>query len=169
MTQTCKVCSHQDRHAIEQDIVSGQPLRVIGRRWAISKDSVRRHRDAHLPNAVIAAHEVAEGERGSQLLQRTRDHQARAMRIYQDAEATGDSRVAIGALREVRSGYELEGRLTGELAGNTQHSVNINVGAVLSELERMTMRDITPRREAIEFRDDGPGSNDDDGNDENDD
>jgi len=144
MTQTCKVCSHRDRHAIEQDIVSGQPLRAIGRRWKISKDSVRRHRDAHLPKAVIEAHEVAEGERGSQLLQRTRDHQARAMRIYQDAEAAGDHRVAIGALREVRSGYELEARLTGELAANAQPTAKFDVGAVLSQLEAMTMRDITP-------------------------
>lgn len=165
MTQVCRVCSHPHRHAIEQDIVSGQPLRVIGRRWTISKDSVRRHREAHLPKAVIEAHESAENGRAGQLLQRTRDHQARAMQIYRDAEAAGDHRVAIGALRELRSGYELEARLTGELASVSSQTrpVNVNIGAILSEFEAMTMREVKPLHRSIELAETTRETNNGDG------
>lgn len=45
MPQTCSICSHTDRTAIETALARGEPLRSIAAQWSVSKSALIRHRD----------------------------------------------------------------------------------------------------------------------------
>jgi len=49
MPKRCTICAHADRRGIE-DALAGEPsLRTIAGRWSVSKTSLLRHREKHLP------------------------------------------------------------------------------------------------------------------------
>jgi hypothetical protein len=49
MPQSCKICTHADRQAIDAALLANRDgLRIIGAEYGVSKDSLRRHFRAHL-------------------------------------------------------------------------------------------------------------------------
>ena len=46
--QRCNVCEHPDRASIELGIANKFPVRVLGKRYGISADSVWRHGQKHM-------------------------------------------------------------------------------------------------------------------------
>ncbi len=55
MPPKCSICYHPDRQTIDQALVSGETLRDIAQRFAVSRDALYRHK-AHIPTAVAKAH-----------------------------------------------------------------------------------------------------------------
>jgi hypothetical protein len=51
----CAVCAHEARHQIECGLVAGTPMRVLARRFGLSRDSVQRHSSRHLTPQIRAA------------------------------------------------------------------------------------------------------------------
>jgi hypothetical protein len=46
--RTCTVCAHEDAVLINEAlVVQGQSNRAITRQYALSKDAIRRHREAY--------------------------------------------------------------------------------------------------------------------------
>ena len=114
--RTCTVCSHPDREDIDQALLEGGPYRGIAQRYEASASAVYRHKQDHLPKALVRAVEAQVVEHGADLLDQLQDLQQRAHRILDQAEAAGDLRTALAAIREARGCVELLGKATGELA-----------------------------------------------------
>lgn len=125
MPRACTVCTHEERDAIDAALVGGGLNRAVARQYGLSKDAVARHRDEHLPVALTAAKGAEDAARADDLLAQVRQLQVRAHRILEKAEATGDLRAALGAIREARGNLELLAKLLGEL--NDQPTVNVMV------------------------------------------
>lgn len=123
MPRTCTICAHADCDEIDRALVAGEPFRRIAARFGTSASSLRRHKAEHLPDALAQASAAAEVVRGDDLLQQTRDLQAKALAILEKAELGGDLRTAIAANREARGCLELLGRLVGELDNRPQVNV----------------------------------------------
>jgi hypothetical protein len=126
MPRACTVCLHEDRPAIDRALVEGVPFRDIARRWAtLSKDSVARHREAHVSPALTVVRARREAAGAETLADRVESLYGRASAILERAEDGGRDHVALGALRELRGIVELLARLTGELDSRPSTVVNI--------------------------------------------
>ena len=56
--QTCTVCVHEAKEAIDQALVAGGSRRTIANQYGLSDAAVRRHRENHLPATLVKAAEV---------------------------------------------------------------------------------------------------------------
>lgn len=116
MPRLCSVCSHPEREAIDHALIEGGSLRDIARRFStVSKDGLHRHR-AHLPSAMVVARDDAALLHGDSLVAKVRALEAQARAIGQRAEAAGDLRVALSAVRELIRIAELQAKLAGQLS-----------------------------------------------------
>src|SRR5687768_3337477 len=111
MPRLCTVCTHPERAAIDAALVSGEPMRGIARRFAVSEDALNRHRRDHIA-ATLAKAADAESVAADDLLGQVRFLQAKALGILSSAEAAGSLNVALGAIREARGNVELLAKLT---------------------------------------------------------
>jgi hypothetical protein len=108
---TCTVCRAPDRDEIDHALVSAVPLRdIAGRVGGPTKSSLARHRDHVLP-AIAATHQAGELLRGDALVSMAAGLLDRATRLLEHAEASGDVRAAVTALKECRSTVELLSKL----------------------------------------------------------
>ncbi len=106
MARACTVCTSPDRTSIDRDLLSGTPYRAVGKRYGVGTSAVFRHKRDHLTELMARAAK-ARGARdleyGDDLLGQLVGLNGRAMSILDDAEASGDRRAALGAIREVQS------------------------------------------------------------------
>lgn len=123
MPRPCTICTHDQRQAIDAALVAGGAFRGIARQYAVSDDALRRHKQDHIPQALAQAQEAADVAHADDLLAQVRELQAKTQNILVQAEAAGDLRTALGAIREARGNLELLARLLGEL--NESRVVNI--------------------------------------------
>ncbi len=72
MPRTCTVCSHRDREAIDQALVSGEPFRHIATRTGTSTAALQRHKHDHVPRSLAKAKEAQELAHADGLLDRVR-------------------------------------------------------------------------------------------------
>ncbi len=136
----CTVCTSPDRAEIEAAILRGDSMRAIARRYAPSRRSMERHRDAHMGVAVavaLGARGDAERANGESILEQVRGIQARTLAIL---EAAGDDpSMGLKAIAEARRNLELCARLTGEL--DTRQRVDVEVRGVLAHLDLALLSD----------------------------
>lgn len=52
MARTCTICGHVDRLEIDRQLLRGDSIAGISRNFAVSEDSLARHRDKHLGGDV---------------------------------------------------------------------------------------------------------------------
>jgi hypothetical protein len=116
MPRACTICAHEDRYTIDRALVGGEEaLRTISDRFSVSKTALIRHKDAHLPAALIKARKAEEVVRADELLSQVRDLQGRTLSILAASEEAGELRTALAAIREARGNLELLAKLLGEL------------------------------------------------------
>lgn len=134
MTQVCHVCTHSEREAIDRALVEGvDSLRDIAGRYELSKDSVARHADNHLPGTLVKAKEAEDRTHAEDLLQRFDALLEDAKRIGEAAEAARNYRAALAGVREMVRINELLLEVRGEL--NRNPIVN-----VIQSVEWVTVR-----------------------------
>lgn len=103
MPRTCTVCRHLDRASIDAALVAATtPFRPLAAQFGLSPSALRRHRSEHLPAALVKAGADVNLTEARSLFAYVRALQARSAAILEKAEATGDLRIALGALRELR-------------------------------------------------------------------
>jgi hypothetical protein len=147
MPRACTICAHEDRHTIDRVLVGGEEaLRTISDRFDVSKTALIRHKNAHLPAALIKARKVEEVVRADELLSQVRDLQGRTLSILATSEQTGELRTALAAIREARGNLELLAKLLGELDEHPQ--VNILVSGVWLTIRTALMVALVPYPEA---------------------
>ena len=101
MPRTCLACASPNRSEIDGALVSGEPLRNIAKRVSISAAALFRHK-SHAAQAIVKASERREEQLGDNLYDEMRRVQHKAWELLGKAEADGDVRGAIVALREAR-------------------------------------------------------------------
>ena len=116
MPRTCRACSSPNRNAIDQAIVLGEPLRNIAKRVSISPAALLRHK-THASQALVKASERRDISIGESVMARLEKLYQRAEQILNEAERSGDGRLAVASLREVRETlagiYTLASKATG--------------------------------------------------------
>ncbi len=137
MPRTCTVCTHPQKENINKLLVAGTPSRNIAARFGASASAVFRHKQDHLPRALVAAAEARGIAHGASLLDQLRDLQTRARQILEEAANSGDLRTALMAVREARGCVELIAKTTGELSERHQH-LHINTGLTPEMAQRFT-------------------------------
>jgi hypothetical protein len=131
MGMACTVCTSPKRAAIDVELVGGQAMAAIAKRYNLGEDSVRRHRAAHLSPALT---KVALSRRSDETAALAFDaNTARLESLLGRLEAllgvAEERRSLIGAAnlaREIRGAIELMCRLTGALDERPQN-VTVNV------------------------------------------
>lgn len=124
MTRRCTICSHNNRTEIEEALLKGeQSFRRIAAQYAVTEQSLRRHKKDHLPAAMTAARATQEATRADDLLAQVQQLQVKALDLLRKAEAQGDLRAALQGIGQARGCLELLARLLGEL--NERPQVNI--------------------------------------------
>jgi hypothetical protein len=109
---------------IDQRLVDGEPVRTVASRYVpLSKTALQRHKDEHLPQALLQAQAAQEVAHADTLLDQVQDLHRRTLKILTAAEKSKDGRLALGAVREARSNLELLAKLTGELDERAQINV----------------------------------------------
>lgn len=106
MPRSCMTCEHPDHAAIDQALVGGETCLSVARRFALSADSVERHKRGHLPRALVTASAAEEAFRGDTLLSAVQAHQARvealataAEKVLRRAERRRDHKTSLDAIR----------------------------------------------------------------------
>jgi hypothetical protein len=107
----CLSCQHEKRREIDEALLANAPLRDVARRFGLSKDSVARHKRDHLPKALIRAREAEAIAHGDDLLSQMNGLNARTLKVLAQAEAAGDGRTFLAAVREARGNVELMCRM----------------------------------------------------------
>lgn len=115
MPRTCTICKHPQREGMDAALVAAEPLRSIAERFGTSATALHRHKVDHVSRALVRAAEARELAHDGKLLDQVKGLIARAQSILSKAEARGDHRTALAAIREVRGTLELLGKITGEL------------------------------------------------------
>ncbi len=124
MTRRCTICGHSNRIEIEEALLKGeQSFRRIAAQYAVTEQSLRRHKAAHIPAALAQAGAAEKVARADDLLAQAQNLQQKALALLAQAEADGDRKTALQGVREARGCLELLARLLGELSERPQ--VNI--------------------------------------------
>jgi hypothetical protein len=107
MARRCTVCIHPDRQAIDQMMVNLRPYRSIMDRFTLSKGSLIRHHDDHLPKTLARAKAAQETAQADDLLGQVKALRNKSMSLLLAAEKSGDLRTALAGVREARACLEL--------------------------------------------------------------
>lgn len=91
---------------------------------SVSESALRRHAKAHVPQTMALAVHGEEVARGESLTRTADSLLSRALRLLTQAEADGDRKGALAAIRECRGVVETLGRLVGDIDGP---AVGVNV------------------------------------------
>jgi hypothetical protein len=141
MPQRCTVCDHKERATIDRLLIRQvRANRAIALRYGLVHTSLQRHRENHLPAKLAKAEAASELARADQLLAELRDLHEKARGMLEDAEAAGDLKTALGAVREARGCLELLARLLGELKDTPEVHLHLSTewqavqAAILSAL-----------------------------------
>jgi hypothetical protein len=74
MARHCSICIHPERDAIEAEIMgAGGILAQIGIKYGVTVSALGRHRDRHIPAAMVKHAEVLDELRAEQLVGRATD------------------------------------------------------------------------------------------------
>ncbi len=163
MAETCSVCAHPKRKAIERAMLGGMSLRTVADQFGPSKTTLIRHRDSHMAKVVAEvattrAAEVAAAEtevraamvdtgRGTLVQVQALGEVARRCLARVTGKLDGDdpeypdtgfdARGAASLIGQVRGALELQAKLLGELQSGTQ--VNVLVQAERAEFVRVVI------------------------------
>lgn len=103
----CSICNHQRRSDIETAILNGTPYRQIKEWYDVSTSAIARHKQDHINTQLIRSLPPVVIAENVSLTDQLRDIHARTLSILMGAEASGDGRTALIAIRECRSNLEL--------------------------------------------------------------
>jgi hypothetical protein len=112
MSRACTICQHSRRPDIDRALATGESIRGIAGRFGVPRTNLTRHSS----HAVVAAAEaVREAEHGLELWKQLHAINAVCLTVLQQAQRSGDGRLALLAVDRVHRQLELSARLLGQL------------------------------------------------------
>jgi hypothetical protein len=100
---TCKICRHASRAEIDKAILEGGSVRDIARRFALTKDSLHRHKQNHLSDQLAKT----QATRRQTVVAQVHDVKDRVLRLLDLAEQKGNPGAFLAAARELRGFADL--------------------------------------------------------------
>lgn len=132
MTGACSVCSHPDRPAIDDALISSTPLRDIVRQHAdppLTISSLSRHHRSHVSPALQAV-VVERAQAGAvSALDRFEQLWDEAHAILQALKADGNASKSLQAIQTLAQVVERIAKITGELDERPVVAVNLQQSA----------------------------------------
>ena len=123
MGRSCTVCDHAELAEINRLLVSGDSIAGIARGYAVSEDSLWRHKESHVPKTLAASPSTKDVINGDNLLDQLQQARQKAVSLPDMAIEAADTKV-YGApsnyLREIREQIKLWAELEGRLALHPQ-------------------------------------------------
>jgi len=148
----CKCGQHPDHLDLDKAFLRKElTLQEYADRVGCHKTSVERHVKGHLPDALLAAKDIATVADGDSLLSELKKVRERTFSLLDKAENAADTRAygpPSGYLREIRSQLQLLAELEGRIA--SQPTVNITVSAEWVELRTVIITALDPFPQAKE-------------------
>ena len=115
MPRQCLVCQHEQQAAIDRGLVAGQSLRDLSALFRVSEDSLARHRDSHLPQAVQKAQEQEDVRQALDVVAQLKAINGVTMQILSEARQQKNPDVALKAVDRIQRQIELQAKLLGDL------------------------------------------------------
>jgi hypothetical protein len=156
----CQVCGSAQKHLIELGLVHRIPVRVLARRFEVSKDSVFRHRRLHMPPQLVAAIAAAvhptevdleqlQRSESESLLGSLVSQRARLLLLSELAFQEGALSAAASIERAVTNSLELTSRVLGMIVQHHTHT-SVLVSSDYLELRGALMTALRPFPEAAQ-------------------
>ncbi|MEO5346809.1 MAG: hypothetical protein H7834_10595 [Magnetococcus sp. YQC-9] len=146
MARPCTVCIHKRRNEIDKFLLAGETFCALSRQYALSKDALRRHQTAHIPQAMAKSQEAAEAAHGDDLLSKLRNLEEQAARIARKAEENRNYAAALSGVRELVRIIELLAKLRGEL--NESTAINLFISTEWVSVQAVIVQALEPFPEA---------------------
>ncbi len=106
MGMRCKVCTSDNKLAIEKQIIQGIAHLKISKTFGVPNLSIRNHAMNHLSKKLLKREEAKEFLHSSTLLKEMQELVSKCKVILDRAESNGHSMVSLSAIRELRQIYE---------------------------------------------------------------
>ena len=129
MPRRCSICDHPQRQTIDQRLAESAPWAELVSVFTVSDSSLRRHKEKHLPRAMVLATDAVELTNADTLVTKVNALEVDAHRIGADAEKAGDVITALASVCQLVKIVELEARLLGELSSARVQVNMLNVQA----------------------------------------
>jgi len=117
------VCSHDEYHQINVDLVHRGPYRRIAAHYGLSEAAVRRHASEHIPQLLLEAYESLQRADAEDLATELMNVKADVHRLKTKAEEEGDLRTALTGCDKALKALELQAKV--EQLIQTSPTVNI--------------------------------------------
>jgi hypothetical protein len=145
MPQSCSICTHPHRPAIDAALVDGTSLRdIAGRFPGISKSAVSRHRQ-HVADTIAVAQQALQIEHGGSLIEQVEAIKSEALTILNDVKGT-DKKTALAALRRLLECVELMAKVQGTISSGT--TISLTVSPEWARTREVILQALTPFPEA---------------------
>ena len=108
-------------------LVCGESYRKIADQFSLSFGSIARHKESHIPAALVKAQDAGEVAQADDLLSQVKALQAEAQDILTEARAAGDLRTALRGIGQALSCLELLSKIEGRQQDQQSVTVSVNM------------------------------------------
>jgi len=108
-------------------LVREESYRTIADQFGLSKTALIRHKESHIPDALVTAQEAGEVAQADDLLSQVKALQNEAQSILNEARAAGDLRTALQGIGKARECLELLIKVEGRLQDQQAVTVSVNM------------------------------------------
>jgi len=108
-------------------LVREESYRTIADQFGLSKTALIRHKESHIPDALVTAQEAGEVAQADDLLSQVKALQNEAQSILDEARAAGDLRTALQGIGKARECLELLIKVEGRLQDQQAVTVSVNM------------------------------------------
>ena len=146
----CSVCIHDDRGIIDVSLASGKPTAALSRKYAVSQDSLDRHRARHLRPAIARAAATRADFAPQALVQRLAELLERCDRAMDETEKNRDFKTLGGLIRESRELTVTIGRTIGLWSDKPPTIAIDNRRQVIATLDARSLDELLAMRSRLE-------------------
>ena len=138
MGRTCTVCSHKDVEEINRLLLSGPSLRTIAAQFNLTKTSLIRHRESHIPDLLLKSNDIQNITSADALLARLEEEAGFVRDMREAAKAEGDIELALKAVDRALKCVDLYAKIRGLI--QTQPQVNLQQVNIYDNPEWVELR-----------------------------
>lgn len=138
MGRTCTVCSHKDVEEINKQLLSGPSLRTIAAQFNLTKTSLIRHRESHIPDLLLKSNDIQNITSADALLARLEEEAGFVRDMREAASAEGDIELALKAVDRALKCVDLYAKIRGLI--QTQPQVNLQQVNIYDNPEWVELR-----------------------------
>ncbi len=143
MGRTCTVCSHKDVEEINKLLLCSDSYRDIARQFGLSKDSLARHKENHMPELLLKSNDIQNITSADALLARLEEEAGFVRDMREAAKAEGDIELALKAVDRALKCVDLYAKIRGLI--QTQPQVNLQQVNIYSSPEWRAVGEVLAR------------------------